>query len=83
MIERDKALHAVGGALASIAVIVLVNVASWVGIGWACLLGSVLVGIGYEAQQYLRKDGTVSMHDALATAAGGALVAVIAWLVPW
>lgn len=79
MIERDKVFHIGGGALSAAAVIVLVEVAWHFGIPWAALAGAALVGIGYEAQQMIRKEGTVSVADALATAAGGAVVALIAW----
>jgi hypothetical protein len=78
MIERDKVFHIGGGALTAAAVIVLVHVAASFGIAWACLAGAVLVGIGYEVQQKIRGEGVPSWPDALATAAGGAIVALIA-----
>ncbi len=77
-IERDKVFHIAGGALAAAAVIVLVEVAFRFGVQWACLGGAVLVGLGYEVQQKVRGDGVPSWPDALATVAGGALVALIA-----
>jgi hypothetical protein len=79
MIPRDKLFHIGGGALSAAAVLVLLEVGWHFGAHWASLCGAVLVGFGYEWQQKVRKEGEVSALDALATVAGGAVVALIAW----
>lgn len=75
--SKDKLLHLAMGAVAGVITIVLVLLAVNVGLPAAIVAAGAAVGIGYEAQQHYRKEGTVEVADALATTAGAALVAIV------
>jgi hypothetical protein len=80
-IPRDKLLHIAAGAVAGLAFIALVLVTTHAGLAWAVLAAGALTGFGYEGLQRYRGEGRVELADALATTAGGALVALaVAWM---
>lgn len=68
-LAKDKRLHLIGG----IAILFYLLVVLWVqhnwGTGWALIIGGVLAGLGIEAYQHVRKEGTADPWDALASAA--------------
>ena len=75
LIPHDKALHALFGipvALIAAFVASQYAFAPWI----AALCASTALGVGYEAYQLRKRAGTVSIYDALATAAGGVPVAL-------
>lgn len=70
-IPRDKLLHLGMGLAAMAAGYVGLEVFRLFGLGPALAYITTVVGLGYEAQQYIRKEGVVDMLDAIATAAPG------------
>ena len=74
MIPRDKLLHIAMGVGAVLVTLVVVELARR-SLGAALALMTTAFGIFYEAQQWVRKEGTVDPWDALATAAPG----FVAW----
>lgn len=54
----------------------IVAVAHLAGPGWAVAFGSVLVGIGCEIYQRVRKEGTPSVRDAAMSAVMGVVAGV-------
>lgn len=78
--KRDKVMHAAGGVMVAFAVLPLVWVAAYWGIPWAMLAAAAAVGVAYEVQQRIRGEGQPDPVDALATASGGALPALLVWL---
>lgn len=75
--SRDKLLHAALGLLAGAVAYVALIVHSVFGLGAMLAYTTTVVGIGYELQQRIRKEGQPDALDALATAAPGWL----AWLI--
>lgn len=71
MIPRDKILHLVMGLATIAAALLLVEVRARFGLGPTLALAGVLMGVGYELQQWYRREGQVEWQDALATAAPG------------
>lgn len=76
----DKILHLQFGAAIAVALMGLFYLSHSIGIPASIMLGSIAAGIGYEVQQFIRRDGEASWRDALATAAPGALLALSLYL---
>lgn len=69
----DKVQH-LGMGLATIVAVLLINyVYQHYGWGPALALSTTLMGLGYEAQQWYRKEGEPSLKDAAATALPGVI----------
>jgi hypothetical protein len=74
---RDKLFHLTLGLLAGAVAYLALIVHSTLGLGAMLAFITTVTGIGYEAQQRIRREGQVEALDALATAAPGWL----AWLI--
>jgi len=74
---RDKILHLALGLLTVAAGYLALVVYFIFGLGPSLAFCTTVVGIGYEVQQCIRKEGQPDALDALATAAPGWL----AWLI--
>lgn len=74
MIPKDKILHIAMGVGAVAITLVVIELARH-NLGAALALMTTAFGIFYEAQQWVRKEGTVDPWDAVATAAPG----FVAW----
>jgi len=74
---RDKLLHLALGCLAAAVGYGCLIVHATLGLGAMLAYTTTVVGIGYELQQRIRKEGQPDALDALATAAPGWL----AWLI--
>lgn len=71
VIQRDKLLHiALGGIAVACALAGLWVLDTW-GVGALLAYTSTTVGLLYEAQQWVRKEGQVELLDAAATALPG------------
>lgn len=81
MIEPDKLKHIAAGAVSAIGGGLVAAVGHSWGLPAAMVVASVGVGVGYEVVQRIRREGTPDVRDAAATAAGGALVALVAVIV--
>ena len=75
----DLKKHALVGAATAAATLVLLFVGHYFGPIPAMILGSVLVGIGYEVLQWYTGIGEPDPKDAIATAAGGVVLTIVAW----
>ena len=74
MIPKDKLLHIGMGVFAVLITLAVIELARH-NLGAALAAMTTAFGIFYEAQQWVRKEGTVDPWDALATAAPG----FVAW----
>ena len=74
MIPKDKILHVAMGVGAVAITLVVIELAQH-NLGAALALMTTAFGVFYEAQQWYRRDGTVAVMDAVATAAPG----FVAW----
>ena len=74
MIPKDKLLHIAMGVFAVLITLAVIELARH-NLGAALAVMTTAFGIFYEAQQWVRKEGTVDPWDALATAAPG----FVAW----
>ena len=70
MIPKDKLLHIAMGVGAVAITLVVIELARH-NLGAALALMTTAFGVFYEAQQWYRRDGTVDVMDAVATAAPG------------
>ena len=70
MIPKDKLLHIGMGVFAVLITLAVIELARH-NLGAALAVMTTAFGIFYEAQQWVRKEGTVDPWDALATAAPG------------
>lgn len=68
---RDKLLHVLMGLVTVGAALLLTLTHGRYGLGAALALATTLMGVGYELQQWYRREGQVEWQDALATAAPG------------
>lgn len=73
---RNQKLHLFGGVGVAACVLLVLLVAAWFGLGWAVAAGCVLVGIGIEVYQGVRKQGTPSWQGAALSAAFGTVAGV-------
>jgi hypothetical protein len=75
--KTDKLQHVVIGvfglACAAFAGFILLNF----GFGWFFALSTTMIGIGYEVNQYVRKEGCVDVFDAIATASPGWIALIV------
>ena len=78
---RDKALHLALGCIAAAVAYLALIVHSTFGLGPMLAFCTTVTGIGYEAQQRIRREGQVEALDALATAAPGWLAWIIIELI--
>lgn len=74
---KDKFEHFALGVLAIVCGIIAVYVYQKHGFGWFAAFTATTVGFLYEGQQKYRKEGQVSLYDALATSLPGWLI--LAW----
>ena len=74
MIPKDKLLHIGMGVFAVLITLAVIELARH-NLGAALAVMTTTLGIFYEAQQWVRKEGAVDPWDALATAAPG----FVAW----
>ena len=74
MIPKDKLLHIGMGVFAVLITLAVIELARH-NLGAALAVMTTAFGIFYEAQQWVREEGTVDPWDALATAAPG----FVAW----
>lgn len=71
MIPRDKLLHLALGAIAVVCALAGLWVLDTWGVGALLAYTSTAVGVLYEGQQWVRKEGQVELADAAATALPG------------
>jgi len=71
---QDKLLHFALGVIACLAACVGAYIYGAVGLGALLAYTTTMIGVLYEGQQWIRKEGQVEWLDALATAAPGWLV---------
>ena len=76
----DKILHLQFGTAIAVALMGLFYLSHSIGIPGSVLLGSIAAGIGYEVQQFIRKEGEATWQDAFATAAPGGLLALLLYV---
>ena len=69
--QRDKLLHIALGICGLMAAAIGAFILMHFGLGWFFAFSTTALGIGYEVNQYVRKEGQVEALDALATAAPG------------
>jgi hypothetical protein len=74
---RDKLLHIALGFCGLVAAAFGVAILTHFGLGWFFAFTTTTLGIGYEFNQYIRKEGQVEALDALATAAPGWLALIL------
>jgi hypothetical protein len=74
--QRDKFLHIALGICGLIAAYCGAFVLTHFGYGWFFAFSTTALGIGYEINQYVRKEGKVEILDALATASVGWLALI-------
>ena len=80
--QRDKTMHAAVGALVALALAALQWIISLWGMPLGMLCAAAGIGVAYELVQKIRGEGTPDPQDALATAVGGAIIA-IGWAIAW
>lgn len=79
--RQDLKMHLAGGAIACAVFVALTLVAIRVHPALACAMCGPIFGWGVEQYQRVRKEGTPSKVDALATAAPFWLAAVVWYVV--
>lgn len=72
--HKDKVEHVALGILSLVLATIGLHVYSNYGLGWASAYITTTIGVLYELQQKYRKEGEVSVADAVATALPGWLV---------
>jgi hypothetical protein len=70
-VRRDKALHLAFGGVVVLAASLIVAISNAFGPGPAAAAATTMVGVVYELQQLIRREGEPSWPDALTTAAPG------------
>jgi len=68
---NDKFLHIILGCIALVCAFIGLQVHQHVGLGPALAYATTTVGVLYEIQQGIRKEGMPDLFDALATASPG------------
>jgi hypothetical protein len=68
---RDKLLHLVLGFISIACAMVALVIYGALGLGACLAYTTTVVGVGYEVQQMVRKEGQPDAWDAIATAAPG------------
>jgi hypothetical protein len=74
---RDKLLHIAFGICGLITAFMGALVLAHFGQGWFYAFSTTALGVGYEINQYVRKEGKVEALDALATASPGWVVLIL------
>lgn len=69
--QRDKLLHIALGICGLVSAACGAFILTHFGLGWFFAFNTTALGIGYEINQYVRKEGQVEALDALATASPG------------
>lgn len=69
--QRDKLLHIALGVCGLTASALGAFILTHLGYGWFFAFSTTVLGIAYEINQYVRKEGKVELLDALATASPG------------
>lgn len=69
--QRDKLLHIALGICGLVAAACGALILQHFGHGWFFAFSTTALGVGYEINQYVRKEGHVEALDALATASPG------------
>jgi hypothetical protein len=77
MMSRDKVFHFAMGVLAIVCALVALFINAVFGLGPMLAYTTTTVGVLYELQQWVRKEGQPDVWDAVATAAPG----FIAWII--
>lgn len=76
----DKKLHFLFGLAAAAFSLISIFIFVRFGAGWSVFFSCASLGIGYEIQQAIRKEGRPEVLDAAATALPGAIF-LVGWLV--
>ena len=69
--HKDKLLHLALGVIAMLCALPVLIYYEAMGLGACLAYTTTMVGVLYEGQQWIRKEGQVEWLDALATAAPG------------
>lgn len=80
-IPRDRFQHIAIGVCGLVAAAVGAAILTRFGLGWFLAFTTTTLGIGYEINQYIRKEGKVEALDALATALPGWVALVVLSLI--
>lgn len=80
-IDKDKKQHFAVGAIAAVAVGLLVGISHALGTPAAMVFGGAMLGLGWEAVQVIRHDGVPDWRDVAFTAGGSTAIALLVWLV--
>lgn len=75
--KRDKLLHIALGICGLVVAACSLFIFTHFGHGWFFAFSTTAIGIGYEINQYVRKEGKVEFLDALATAFPGWAVLIL------
>ncbi len=75
--QRDKILHIALGICALVAAAFGALILEHFGLGLFFAFNTTAMGIGYEINQYVRKEGKVEALDALATASPGWIALIL------
>lgn len=75
--QQDKLLHVALGICGLVAAAFGTLILDYFGLGWFFAFSTTALGIGYEINQYVRKEGNVEALDALATAAPGWIALIL------
>jgi hypothetical protein len=75
--QRDKLLHIALGICGLVAAAFGAFILTHLGHGWFFAFSTTALGVGYEINQYVRKEGQVEALDALATAAPGWIALIL------
>jgi hypothetical protein len=69
--QRDKLLHFALGIIAILCALAALIIHTFFGVGACLAYTTTMVGLLYEGQQWVRKEGQVELLDAVATASPG------------
>lgn len=79
--QRDKLMHIALGIVILCCSAIGAFIMLTFGIGWFFAFSTTAAGIGYEINQYVRKEGKVEALDALATAIPGWIALLVLELI--
>lgn len=75
--NRNTKLHFIGSAFVAVIAVLTVFIATWFGGGWATAALSIFIGVGVEAYQFVRKEGTPFARDAAMSASVGVVLGLL------